>query len=159
SGTPVGLVLRERPSGVAGLLALLATGRPAILVTPIQPDAPMCDDVRGLRLAALIADRQDWQRVGLRDAARDAGTLGIEIGPEMAGSVRTVEGLSHATTTDRYVGSPDVALTILTSGTTGPPKRVPLSYAALDLGARPRSGRPAGERGVAINALPLVSIG
>jgi acyl-coenzyme A synthetase/AMP-(fatty) acid ligase len=158
-GAAVGLVLRERPSGLASLLALLSTERCAVLVTPIQPDAPMGEDVADLKLTALIADHQDWQRTGLKEAAASAGTLGIEIGPDMAKDVRIVEGLDRASSNDRYAAGDGVAMMILTSGTTGPPKRVPLSYAALDLGERVPAGRPGGGRGVAINALPLVSIG
>jgi len=159
SGTAVGLVLRERASGVAALLSLLSTHRCAVLITPIQPDAPMCKDVRELKLAALVADRQDWERQGLTEAAAAAGTLGIEIGPLMARSVQVRDGLGKVSAEDRYEAKPDVAMTILTSGTTGPPKRVPLSYESIDFSGRSPGAETGQSRGVAINALPLVSIG
>src|SRR5262249_52772100 len=50
-------------------------------------------------------------------------------------------------------------MTILTSGTTGPPKRVPLSYESIDFSGRSPAAGTGQSRGVAINALPLVSIG
>ncbi|MET0421840.1 MAG: fatty acid--CoA ligase family protein [Acidimicrobiia bacterium] len=157
-GDGVGLVLRERPHTYGAYLSILNRHRCAVLVTPIQPDAAMCEDVRELHLRVLIADSEDWRRVGLVDAARDAGTLGIELTGDREHPVRRVEGTECDLAGDHYVAVPNAAVTILTSGTTGRPKRVPLSYDALK-GAPPPEPRAPWKRGVSINAVPLVSIG
>ena len=158
AGTGVGLVLRERPHTFAGYVAVLATRRCAVLVTPIQPDAAMCGDVRQLRLPVLVADAEDWGRDGLVDAARDAGTFGIELTGDRDAPVRVLPGLETVGGGDRYAAASGVAVTILTSGTSGAPKRIPLPYSHF-AGEPPTSPRPPSQRGVSINAVPLVSVG
>jgi long-chain acyl-CoA synthetase len=158
AGAGVGLVLRERPHTYGAYLSILNGRRCAVLVTPIQPDAPMCEDIRSLRLLALIADSQDWRREGLREACLEAGTVGIELTGDRGTPVRVVPRLEEIGSAEPYKALADVAVTILTSGTTGPPKRIPLTYSALD-GTPPSEPRPLWKRGVSINAVPLVSIG
>jgi len=155
----VGLVLLERPSAHGALVSLLSRWRCAVLVSPLLPDAALCDDVAGLRLRALVADADDW-RPGLVAAAAATGTVGIRLTNDRTAPVEPVEGAGLARALAGATGAQldEVAVTILTSGTTGPPRRVPLAYESMQ-GASPTKSEPIGERGVAINALPLVSIG
>ena len=158
TGEGIGLVLRERPHTYGAFLGILGTRRCALLVTSIQPDGAMCDEIRRLRPLALVADSEDWARQGLREAAGEAGTLGIEVTGDRRTPVAIVSGLEGVGPGPHYAALPDSAVTILTSGTTGPPKRIPLTYDALS-GEPPVEPRPSWERGVSINAVPLVSIG
>lgn len=157
-GDGVGIVLRERPHTYGAYLAALHADRCAVLVTPIQPDRLMADDVRALRLRVLIADTEDWKRSVLIEAAGAAGTMGVELTGDSEDPVRVVPGLEAPGDGDHYVATPNVAVTLLTSGTTGRPKRVPLTYDAFE-GEPPTNLRPPWKRGVSINAVPLVSIG
>jgi acyl-coenzyme A synthetase/AMP-(fatty) acid ligase len=154
----VGLVLRERPWCLASYLALLATHRCAVLITPIQPDASMCEEVDRLRLIALVADSQDWERSGLVEAAGKAGTLGVELRASGDPDVVKVAGTEASVGDAHYQAEPDIVATLLTSGTTGMPKRIPLTVDAI-AGSPPANPRGVGARGVSINAIPLVSIG
>jgi len=158
TGTGIGIVLRERPLNFGAYLTSLNTHRCAVLVTPIQPDLPMCEDIEQLRLPALIADEEDWRRAGLIDACKRAGTIGIALTSDRLHPVRVVPGLETLVGGDRYEVIPGTAVTILTSGTTGAPKRIPLAFTAL-VGAPPEHSRPPFTRGVSIAAVPLVSIG
>src|SRR3546814_9536697 len=84
-------------------------------------------DVEGLGLPAIIADTADLTRPGLAEALDRAGSAVIEIGPRLDG-VRVMRGdVRTAMQT-----SPGVAIEMLTSGTTGTPKRVPLSRESFD---------------------------
>lgn len=155
-GAPIGIIIRERPSGFAALAIACAMRRCAVLITPIQPDRAINEDISALNLAVLLAEADDWNRQGIREAAKRAGTAGIELPPDLRAAPTFVVGLERTAPDGRCKMVADTAITILTSGTTGRPKRVPLSYASL---ARPEPSQRLISPGAAINALPLVSIG
>ncbi|WP_181784560.1 class I adenylate-forming enzyme family protein, partial [Pseudonocardia pini] len=86
---------------------------------------------------------EDWSRPVVRGAVAEVGALGIEAGEgEQALSPRERGRVVRATATP---GDP-VAVLMLTSGTTGRPKRVPLSYrklvAAFEAGGTPIAAEP-----------------
>ena len=147
---PVGLVLRNRPSGVAALLGLLASGRTTYLISPIQPPAAIAADARTCDVAVIVADVDDWS-AELADVAE-----GIELQGGGSGDLR-VTRRPWATTGGaerEAVLDPNgvAAIVVPTSGTTGPPKRIPIPWSSLPL---PRSG-PAGD--VVINAMSSTTI-
>ncbi len=152
----IGLVLRERPWTIGAFYGLLSTRRRVLTVAPLQPDATMRDDIKALGLAALIADIDDWSRPGLIDTAAAVGTMGIELTHAGGEPVRLIEGLEHPTRAAHHELSAGCAVTLLTSGTTGPPKRIPVFYDELD---RQLAVGKKSSGGVTINALPMVSMG
>lgn len=153
-GVAIAVVLRQRPALVAVELAALAAGRTAILVSPLLADEALADDIVHLAPAVLVAHQEDWVRPGVAAAVEATGALGLDIDDE---------GHLHA----RSAGSRplpagptlDAAVTVLTSGTTGAAKRLPVSWQSfVDLGGAP--GRPArSDRGALILSLPLVTLG
>jgi len=156
AGRTIGLILRERPSSIAAMYGLLATCRPMLLVAPLQGDAAIAADIANLSLAALVADAEDWGRDGLSEAAAAAGTLGIALTGDSERPAEVVRECSAVGPGEHFELPPGTAGTLLTSGTTGTPKRIPVTYEDLDrrfADRRPASG------GVTINALPLVSVG
>jgi acyl-coenzyme A synthetase/AMP-(fatty) acid ligase len=159
-GAPVGIVLRNRPSGVAALLATLAAQRCAVMISPIQPAQAIADDVDRLQVAALIAEPQDWG-AALLAAVQRAGTLGVELADDgTAIEVRVRPDAPFDKDRPRYAVDDDAAVIVPTSGTTGPPKRIPLSWdrLPLDPGPGPRVLRDGGPRPPTIHALPIVTI-
>jgi len=158
SGRGVGLVLRQRPQGLGSYLALIGTRRCAVLITPIQPDQSMGEELQTLRLPVLIAEKEDLEREGLIDAARHAGTVGILITGSKERPIKLIDELSEIGPEPRYEPLENTAVTILTSGTTGRPKRVPYSFDHLR-GQPPANPRPIEQRGVNIAAVPLASLG
>ena len=131
SGARVGLVARNRPPHVASFAALLARGRNAVMIYSAQSPDAIAADILRLRLAAVIADAQDWTPDAL-DAARAAGSLGIALTADKNRPVETVhvpqrEGRIWQT------GDPDIAMELLSSGTTGAPKRVALHRRTFEL--------------------------
>ncbi|OBI10424.1 AMP-dependent synthetase [Mycobacterium scrofulaceum] len=161
--SPVGLVLRNHPAMVGAMLGVLLTGGCVVTINPSQGDAGLCTDMRDLRLPAVVAVRTDWERAGVVDAA--AGSLGLQVSGEVPGAT-VVDGLEHPGPGPFRPPGDGIAVEMLTSGTTGPPKRIPLSYSSFEhsvaaAGAHYRVG--AGHdpelrlrSGVAIVSSPLV---
>ncbi|OBB99041.1 class I adenylate-forming enzyme family protein [Mycobacterium sp. 852002-40037_SCH5390672] len=151
-GAEVGMLLRNRPGHVAAFLGVLLGGGTVVVINPSRGDERTRTDIIGLQLPAIVGERDDLTTL----VAAGMPTL-------------TISGLLD----DADVSAPpigdagapsDVAVRMLTSGTTGPPKRIDLSYDMLArsvMGAEPdRAPAPAElRRGVAIVNSPLVHIG
>lgn len=162
-GAPVGLVLRNHPAMVGAMLGVLLTGGCVVTISPAQGDAGLCADIRELRLPAVVALQADWKRAGVVDAA--AGALGVRVSSDPAGAT-VVEGREHPGPGPFRPSGDGVAVEMLTSGTTGPPKRIPLPYrsfertvaaASAHYSARPtRASQLRLRSGVAIVSSPLV---
>lgn len=123
----VGVMLRNRPGHVAAIIAVLSTDRCLVSLNPVIPDEKLFADVEGLDLPVVIAAATDLARPGVTEALERAGSAVIEIGPRLEG-VKLVRDTVKAA----IMLSPGVAIEMLTSGTTGTPKRVPLSREAFD---------------------------
>ena len=151
------IVLRNRPSGVAAQIGLMAERRTSVMITPIQPTLSMCADVRTINPSVLIADRQDWNEA-LEEAARSVGAAGIEIfETDGAFGLAFRPGLEKATPghANPFDGA---GIVVPTSGTTGPPKRVPVRWERVDSYA-PSGDRPIVQGHGVIQTNPLVTIG
>ncbi|CAJ1503291.1 AMP-binding protein [[Mycobacterium] kokjensenii] len=123
---PVGLVVRNRVPHAAAILGFIAAGRPIVMIYSYQSEQAIAHDITALRLPAILADRQDWTVPALR-AAEDSGSAAIALsGPDLG-----VEALAPRTATDPAAQQYRAGLHILSSGTTGAPKRVPVHIAAL----------------------------
>ena len=125
----VGVMLRNRAGHLAAIIAVLSTDRCLVSLNPILPDEKLYADVESLGLPVIIADTSDIARPGLTEAMRRGGSAAIEIGPCLDG-VRALPDFETPSSDIQL--SPGVAIEMLTSGTTGTPKRVPLSRAAFD---------------------------
>jgi acyl-CoA synthetase (AMP-forming)/AMP-acid ligase II len=124
-GSPVGVLLRNRPAALGALLGLLRAGACVVTVNPLLGAERLRADVPGLGLPLLLGAPDDLALLptdSLPDTARGAiGTLG---GP--------IELTSTPGTTPTTTAASGVAVRMLTSGTTGPPKRIDLRYDMLD---------------------------
>lgn len=158
----VGVMLRNQPGHVAAIVAVLATDRCLVTLNPLLPDARLAEDIRRLNLPAVIGTEQDVERVAEAIVGCGSGMIIIDpaLGPvRAAGRPRPDLFQSRA---------PGVAIEMLTSGTTGAPKRVPLSRKAFDASfagyARYERGRDYDEKprlrsGVTLVVNPLTHIG
>lgn len=147
----VGVMLRNRPGHVAAIVAVLSTDRCLVTLNPILPEAKLFADFGGLELPVIIADTTDLARPGVIEALERAGSAVIEIGPRLEG-VRVVRSEGRAAVRT----SPGVAIEMLTSGTTGTPKRVPLSRDSFDASFR---GFTRYERGRSFDDPPKLNSG
>ena len=161
----VGVLLRNRPGHIAGILAVLSTDRCLVSLNPILPDAKLFADIEGLGLPAIISDESDIVRPGIDDAFTTAGSAVIAIGARLEGA-RLLKGFETPRCTMQT--SSGVAIEMLTSGTTGAPKRVPLTRVSFDASFagftryernRDFADKPQLRSGVTIVTNPLTHIG
>lgn len=150
----IAIVMRQRPVMVAAELGAMSLGRTALLVSPLQADRALAADVEALGAAVLVAHVIEWDRPGFADAVAAGGSLGIALADDGGLAVRV----------DVHAVQPgpayDAAVTVLTSGTTGPPKRLPVDWATFAaLGGGPAGREPKSGRGALILSLPLVTLG
>jgi len=160
-GARIGVMLRNRPRHLAALLSCVAGGRCLVTLNPLYPDAAMIADLAALDLPLLIAGEEDLARPGIGEAAAAAGTAVIALSPQGA----TLSDPGDPSRRVRPV-SPDTIIEMLTSGTTGKPKRVALGRKAFqhsfDAALAYEGGRDAIPRlrsGTQVLAAPLTHIG
>ena len=128
---PVGLVVRNRLQHAAAIVGFLAAGRAVSMIYSFQSPESIGRDIEELELSAIIADREDWTEPVI-DAAKRTGSAGVAISLT-APTVAAVPGLERRDESRRHTETEsDVALQILTSGTTGPPKRQAIKTAVLE---------------------------
>jgi acyl-CoA synthetase (AMP-forming)/AMP-acid ligase II len=152
-GERVAVLLRNRPPQVALLLGLLRAGACVVTVNPERGVERVRADLKSLGVGTVAGQRRDleelapptrWLVSDMTGQVAVAGEAEAERGPLAAG----------------------VAVEMLTSGTTGPPKRVPLTYETLLRvldGAKHYERNPDDElrlrKGVIIVNSPLVHLG
>lgn len=120
---PVALVVRNRYPHAAAAVGALAVGRPVAMIYSFQSPEAIAADIARLDAVAVLADPQDWTQP-VTAAAQGIGAVGIVLGAE-------VTTVGDADTT-RARPTVDGALAILTSGTTGPPKRFEVRAQVLE---------------------------
>ena len=123
----IGILMRNRPESIAGVLACVSKNSCIVTLNPVYPDDKLADDITSVSTPVLIASSEDWARKAVADAANSIGAIQIEVSctPEMRVTNRTTafKGLSGF---DRAT-APGIAVEMLTSGTTGAPKRIPMA--------------------------------
>jgi acyl-CoA synthetase (AMP-forming)/AMP-acid ligase II len=160
-GSRVAVVFSNRMESVAALIAMLRGGRTLVTLSPLQPVDRLSVDLAATGADFLLTPGHFLDEPAFVDAAAQAGA-----------TVFAVDGghiaLRSATTTERRPGDPGVAIEMLTSGTTGPPKRIPLRRnqleaalsAALEHNNRPEiREKPPLTGAVGMVTLPIVHIG
>lgn len=141
-GAAVAWVARNHPAMVAAALGLLMSERCVTLVNPHEPARRVASVVAQLRPCAIVASEADWTQE-LVTVAKDNGVVGITAAIDGPGS--SVRFAAETSNGDYHRVGPDISVELLTSGTTGPPKRLPVSakrlLSGLALGIRKDRGR------------------
>src|ERR1700678_2885204 len=120
-----GLVARNRPPHVAAFAANVMAGRTTVMIHLANAPMALAAELRQIKLPAVLADRDDWTD-SLLEAAADSGAAAIAIGD--GADAGTVEVLRPGAAATQLAPAGTVAFELLSSGTTGAPKRVPLSW-------------------------------
>ncbi|MGO4443165.1 class I adenylate-forming enzyme family protein [Mycobacterium sp. 2YAF39] len=151
----VGILLRNTPAHIAAFLGVLIGGGTVVVINPSRGDDRIRADIESLQLPLVIGTDDDLTT--LVTPTPFTATVAIA---GLAGAL-TVGGVEEKTGDADRAG---VAVRMLTSGTTGPPKRIDLTYDMLarsvigtDFDVAPPPTEP--RRGVAIVNAPLVHIG
>lgn len=142
-------MLRNRSEMAGALVHVLASGRCLVTLNPSLPDDKLGEEIRILKPGAIFALQEDWARPGVIAAAREIGCLGLVLTQDRADPVRVVAGLGKPDLAKlRAFAEDDIGVEMLTSGTTGTPKRIPLKRRSIEqsvLGAAVYDGRKQGE--------------
>lgn len=151
-GAEVGMLLRNRPAHVGAFLGVLLGGGTVMVINPSRGDERTKTDIAGLQVPVVVGERDDLTTL----VAADTPTIAV------SGLLDDVD--VSAPPTGNTASPTGVAVRMLTSGTTGPPKRIDLGYDMLArsvMGPDPERAAPPRElrRGVAIVNSPLVHIG
>jgi acyl-CoA synthetase (AMP-forming)/AMP-acid ligase II len=160
----IGVALANRPEHLVSAVGVLATERTLVVLSPLQPPERFAADLGRAAVPALIA------APGVVAAARAASPAlpvgaALELHPD--GRLTHPHGADVPPRQAGGDGVAGVAIEMLTSGTTGPPKRVSLTDEQLDgsLRSAGMQARAADERGGVLGtglnlvATPLVHIG
>jgi acyl-CoA synthetase (AMP-forming)/AMP-acid ligase II len=120
-GERVALLLRNRPEHVGVLVGLISAGACVVTVNPGRGVERVRTDLAELGVSTVAGTAEDLEAFApAPDAVR-------WISSDALGSVTVADRIPATSTT--Y--APGVAVEMLTSGTTGPPKRIPLTYETL----------------------------
>ncbi|MFI1357886.1 class I adenylate-forming enzyme family protein [Streptomyces sp. NPDC020898] len=157
AGGRVGVVLENRPEHVAVVAAVIASGRCLVMLSPLQPAARLAADIDRCAPPVVVAGAEVLARAGVLSTVTAHGAA-LEVGTD--GTVRHPGG---TVSPGAPAAGADVVVEMLTSGTTGPPKRVHLRVAQLDQ-ALVSGGQTAKKarllsRSASLVATPLVHIG
>ena len=150
-GVRVGVLLRNHGDLVPVLLALFATGRYLASLNAISPDGKLAEDIVDARTPVIVAIGADWERPGLLDAAAKVGAAVLAIGEDSASCIAAGDRSLWT-----RVQAPDVAIEMLSSGTTGKPKRLPLPRRNFEMAL---AGAASYEKGRGPDAAPKLRSG
>ncbi|MDZ4265664.1 MAG: AMP-binding protein [Mycobacterium sp.] len=152
-GDRVGIMLRNGPAHVASLLGVLSAGGTVVVINPTRGDDRTRADIEALQLPVIVGLEADLAALAPATTATTVVISDLDTAPNVTAGNAPEEP-----------GRPGVAVWMLTSGTTGPPKRVDLTYDMLArsvIGNDPENSSAPTElrRGVAIVNSPLVHVG
>ncbi|MFZ3271004.1 MAG: fatty acid--CoA ligase family protein [Mycobacterium sp.] len=160
TGGRVAVVLCNRMESVAALIAIFRGGRTLVTISPLQPPERLSADLAAAQVPFVLAPSAQWSEDVFSQTVAELGATGWSLDADAV--VMRARG-----TTDAANGDPAVAIEMLTSGTTGAPKRIPLTRAQLEaslasaLQHNDRSARtkPSLSGTVGLVTLPIVHIG
>ena len=160
-GSRVAVVLENRMESVAALIALLRSDRILVTLSPLQPADRLAADLNAAAPGFLLASRDFLDDTAFGATATQSGATVLAVdGSDVAVFAKA--------TIEPRTGDPGVLIEMLTSGTTGPAKRIPLRRkqmeaslsAALAHNERPEiRDKPLFTGAVGLAILPIVHIG
>jgi acyl-CoA synthetase (AMP-forming)/AMP-acid ligase II len=149
-GARIGILLRNRPEFVPTILDTVTHDRCLVTLNTIGSEEKLAAELSRSEAPVVIGSAAEWSRNAIRSAAAAAGALGIEVSSS-AGKITATRVLEPVPERWTRASSSDVAVEMLSSGTTGTPKRIPLprgtfnrsvldylSYEKEGIGAGPR---------------------
>jgi long-chain acyl-CoA synthetase len=167
AGTRVGTLMRNRPELVPVMIALFSSGRCLATLNASAPDDALAADIERVNCPVIVGLASDLGRPGVREAIARSGALALVLTGDAAHPVEYHPALTGDDAIRMHSPAPEIAIEMLTSGTTGTPKRIPLPYRNLEkalMGAADfEKGRSAADApklrgGVQIVSAPLAHI-
>jgi acyl-coenzyme A synthetase/AMP-(fatty) acid ligase len=163
----IGIMIRNRPDSAAAILATAARDSCIVTINPLMPKEKLNADLERLELPVVIGEPDDLNREGALDILKAAGTAVIETEPFLKGA-HFRKGFEAITGENIDRTQPGTIIEMLTSGTTGTPKRIPIKrhsfVSAITAALAYEKGRTADEKprlrsGTELLSNPLAHIG
>jgi len=127
----IGMMVKNRPGPLAAVMTAVSIDACIVSVNPLLPVDRLVADIGNLRVPVMIAESVDLERPGVLDAIAKAGTAIVELKPGMEGA-QLRPGFDKVTGRDLRTHDENIIIEMLTSGTTGVPKRIPLQREAYE---------------------------
>lgn len=153
AGARIGVLLRNRGPIVPALLGIFKTDRCAASINAGAPDDKLAEDILRAAVPVLAGLEEDWERPGIREAAAETGALGIVLS---ARGARAIADLPARQERWRNAYAAGVSIEMLSSGTTGTPKRIPLTTRKFEYALQ---GAAAFEKGRGADDAPRLRAG
>ncbi|GAA3137551.1 hypothetical protein GCM10020255_013070 [Rhodococcus baikonurensis] len=128
-GSRIGVVFGNRVESIAALVAILGKGRTIVTLNPMQPPSRVAADLVNSMPQVILAPAALWSEAEFVSAAEQSEILGFSVD---GSAIEQRCGGAEATVLAHRDEQNPVAVEMFTSGTTGPPKRVPLTWRQLD---------------------------
>lgn len=125
-GARVGVLFKNRAPQAAALLACAIGKRCAVAVNSLMPADKLRADFDGLGVPMIVGEAGDLDPI--LDMAKSKG-LAIVVLPGLPGAPSALSGFETPRVPSAFASSAGVLIEMLTSGTTGAPKRIPLGLA------------------------------
>jgi acyl-CoA synthetase (AMP-forming)/AMP-acid ligase II len=160
-GGRVAVVLGNRVESVAAIIAIFRATRTLVTISPMQPTERLSADLIATGADYLLAPGGLWSEPVFVDAVAELGASAFSVDATDVACRAGANGSPRG-------GDPAVAIEMLTSGTTGPAKRIPLGRkqievalsSALQHNNRPETrDKPPLTGAVGMVTLPIVHIG
>lgn len=132
-------IARNRPHSVATALAVLSTGHRLAPVNGSAPPQRQAADIHALDAGAVLGAPEDFTEP-VREAGRDVGALMLAVAMDAP-----IEKLGDYHPHGPAPAGEPVLLERMSSGTTGEPKRIPVSDSAMQQALRAALGKRADE--------------
>jgi long-chain acyl-CoA synthetase len=132
AGIRVGALLRNRPEFVPVFLSVFSTRRCLTTLSAHAPDSALAADLEQVRTPVIVGLASDLARPAVREALARSGAAVLVLTGDSANPVVPDPALpgdrALRNRVDTASTANDIAIEMLTSGTTGTPKRIPLAY-------------------------------
>jgi acyl-coenzyme A synthetase/AMP-(fatty) acid ligase len=161
----LGIVARNHPAVVAALTGTMRDQRTYVSLNPLYPDAALAEDIGDTRPHLVLGVAADVGRESVLAVAREKGIQVLELPEESDGHVRELVPAGEGS--GWFAASAEVAVSMLTSGTTGKAKRIAITAQSLRdtvIEAQEHSGISVGPverlaKGVSLHHVPPAHIG
>lgn len=127
----VGLMGRNRPAHHVALWAIFISNRCVSMVYSAQPPAALAEDLMANRWPVVFGEPKDWTPEVIA-AADAAGAVGFALTGDAAAPLKRVTHNERPGPGADRSPDDDTVIQLLSSGTTGKPKRISLSRTAVD---------------------------
>ncbi len=167
-GGRVGVLLRNQAGSALAAIGCVVTRRTIVAFNPLLPADQLADDLAEQAPAMLLGTQDDLASEGAREAIDIMGLPVIALQNRSGGMP---EWIHRSKVTDEVANTshlaPETLIELLTSGTSGKPKRISLSHKGFELSlsganaleaGRKRNAQPVLRRGVRVISAPISHI-